>query len=136
MPRFFSLIPPGHQRGFPGTNLALGATATAGEENVVSQGKGLCLPSLAQLLMSTGCPSLQQGQGRLRARLAPLPAHKPGQTLLGAPQGPCHPLTPLAGFHPCFSSFQHLTKGISGVPGSVALFSQSPAEGWECLGAK
>lgn len=43
---------------------------------------------------------------------------------------------PLAGFNPGFISFQRLTKGISGVPGSGALFSQSPAEGWECLGAK
>lgn len=59
-----------------------------------------------------------------------------GHTLLGTPQGHCHPLAPLAGFNPRFIPFQRLTKGISGVPGSGALFSQSPAEGWECLGAK
>lgn len=93
----------------------------------------------------------EPGEGALMVTLSPListAANEHWISLPGARMCPSHPtpstpatllgtlppLTPLAGFSPCFISFQRLTKGISGVPDSGALFSQSPAKGWECWG--
>lgn len=114
---FFSLIPLGHQRGFPGTNLALGATP--GEEIMVSQGKvpllGGCLPSLAQLLMNIGYPSLEQGQGRVCAHLTPLPAHKPRADPAGDTTGPLSPPShPWLGLIPVLFPFSVSPKASLG----------------------
>lgn len=62
VPWFFSPIPLGHQRGFPGTKPALGATATPGEETVLSRegpfAPRLCLCPLVSTAANEHWPSL------------------------------------------------------------------------------
>lgn len=75
---------------------------------------GGCLPSLAQLLMNAGYPSLERGQGQLCVHLTPLPAHKAGHTLLGTHRAIVTPSRPWLGLVPVLFPFSVSPKASGG----------------------